>query len=380
MSNVINMGGGGIDLVTGTLKSGSHVIYSDGDTFHDEIPTADKSAQVLGNSIVYAPFGLTGGATAMSQAGFWLVTDDFTALEASAIASTTPKSGVTYTNDISDLTPDILSKFAAAISNNTEITYRTDTVYCDLSSYHRKITVGDTIPISMDDRIHDFRVVGFNVEQLTNPSAYGSVTYTGKAGIVFDMVDVYSTQYQLHNTSSFESKLHWKDMDICKTVLPSLKQKLPNSWRNCIRAVTHTVPVLTKTYVSGGAYTVDASGDDYSEELFLPGLFDFVTFGDIYGNGSGLTAVGSFIPQVKYDQRYTNYRYWNNRYTDFDSFAKKNGTDSVKYWLRTYFNRYTGNSDLTQILSGYLYTPGIYAVADTASITESNYISFCFCL
>lgn len=381
MSNVINMGGGGIDLVTGTLKSGSHVIYSDGDTFHDEIPTADKSAQVLGNSIVYAPFGLTGGATAMSQAGFWLVTDDFTALEASVTASITPKSGVTYTNGISDLTPDILSKFAAAISNNTEITYRTDTVYCDLSSYHRKITVGDTIPISMDDRIHDFRVVGFNVEQLTNPSAYGSVTYTGKAGIVFDMVDVYSTQYQLHDTSSVESKLHWKDMDICKTVLPSLKQKLPNSWRNCIRAVTHIVPVLTKTYVSGSAYRIIASGDDYSEELFLPGLFDFVASGDIYGNGHGLTAVGSFIPQGKAgDEKRTNYKYWNNKYTGFDSFAKKNGIDSVKYWWRTYFSHYTSNPNLSEISDGYMYTPGIYAVADTDSVTESNYVSFCFCL
>lgn len=379
MSNVINMGGGGIDLVTGTLKSGSHVIYSDGDVSHDEIPTADKSAQVLGNSIVYAPFGLTGGATAMSQAGFWLVTDDFTALEASATASTTPKSGVTYTNGISDLTPDILSKFAAAISNNTEITYKTDTVYCDLSSYHKKITVGDTISIPMDDRIHDFRVVGFNVEQLTNPSAYGSVTYTGKAGIVFDMVDVYSTPYKLNSRSDYENTLHWKDMDISKTVLPSLKQKLPNSWKSCIKAVTHTVPVLTKTYVSGGAYTEDASGDDYSEELFLPGLFDFVTYGAIYGNGYGLTATGSFIPNGV-GGKHTNYNYWNNKYTGFDSFAKKNGLDFVTYWLRTYFNRYVDSTNLTQIRSGYMYTPGIYAVADTAFITKSNYVSFCFCL
>lgn len=379
MSNVINMGGGGIDLVTGTLKSGSHIIYSDGDASHDEIPTADKSAQVLGNSIVYAPFGLTGGATAMSQAGFWLVTDDFTALEASAIASTTPKSGVTYTNGISDLTPDILSKFAAAISNNANITYDTEAVYCDLSSYHRKITVGDTIPISMDDRIHDFRVVGFNTEQLTDSAAYGSVTYTGKAGIVFDMVDVYNVTYPL--SSSVTS---WKNSDMSKTTLPLLKQKLPEIWRNSIKSVTHLV-ATTLTYTS--------NTESSSEELFIPSWDNLLSYnrtittksnGGVYEN-CGVFGYRSpyFVPTTN-DSGY--YKYWKSLYDGLsnkedigDLFVKKSGTENVSYWIRGYFGF---NPDYSYLQSGpmCIQKHSGWILSDGSSISTPNYISFCFCL
>lgn len=379
MSNVINMGGGGIDLVTGTLKSGSHVIYSDGDTSHDEIPTVDKSAQVLGNSIVYAPFGLTGGATAMSQAGFWLVTDDFTALEASATASTTPKSGVTYTNGISDLTPDILSKFAAAISNNADITYDTETVYCDLSSYHRKITVGDTVPISMDDRVHDFRIVGFNTEQLTDSAAYGSVTYTGKAGIVFDMVDVYSTAYPFNDKLvGLEQTIAWENLTINKTVLPSLEQKLPSSWRTCIKPVTHTVMTL-RWYSVENAY----SG---SERLFIPAWTNLLSYvnsqSDELYNYCG--SYGSREPDEL--QSLPTYKYWNKVYSSLsnkpdirNSFHKKNGTDTVSYWLKGWL---TPRSASSVQESGMMYvavSSGL-VLCSLDKITEENYVSFCFCL
>ena len=377
MSNVINMGGGEMDLVTGTLKSGSHVIYSDGDASHDEIPTADKSAQVLGNSIVYAPFGLTGGATAMSQAGFWLVTDDFTALEASATASTTPKSGVTYTNGISDLTPDILSKFAAAISNNADITYDTETVYCDLSSYHRKVTVGDTVPISMDDRVHDFRIVGFNTEQLTDSAAYGFVTYTGKAGIVFDMVDVYSTAYPL--SSSHGS---WKEIDMTTTTIPLLKQKLPESWRNSIKPVTHNVP----SFVGGNTSTISSS-----EDLFIPAWDNLLSYdhtvtaisnGGVYEN-CGI--FGDRQPYLATSLQY--YKYWKSIYDGLSNkvdignyFDKKNGESNVSYWIKGYFTRH---SDYTYLTTGQMvvrHHEGWILSDAYSSTNDTAHVSFCFCL
>lgn len=381
MSNVINMGGGGMDLVTGTLKSGSHVIYSDGDASHDEIPTADKSAQVLGNSIVYAPFGLTGGATAMSQSGFWLVTDDFTALEASATASATPKSGVTYTNGISDLTPDILSKFAAAISNNASITHDTETVYCDLTSYHRKITVGDTVPISMDDRVHDFRIVGFNTEQLTDSAAYGSVTYTGKAGIVFDMVDVYSIPYAFNDTP-IQTETTWENLTLNKTVLPSLEQKLPVSWKNCIKPVTHTVITLSensRTAVSG------------SERLFIPTWTNILSYDhsmdkdlDTGGLYYSCGIYGSREPDLNSN---VTYKYWdliynnqpaNSKLSIRSYIGKNNGLDSVSYWIRTWFTPY---SSYTYLNSGMMIaTNSTSVLSDGASVVTPKYISFCFCL
>ena len=373
MSNVINMGGGGIDLVTGTLKSGSHVIYSDGDVSHDEIPTADKSAQVLGNSIVYAPFGLTGGATAMSQAGFWLVTDDFTALEASATASTTPKSGVTYTNGISDLTPDILSKFAAAISNNPNITYDTATVYCDLTSYHRKITVGDTVPISMDDRVHDFRIVGFNTEQLTDSAAYGSVTYTGKAGIVFDMVDVYSTGYPLSSSSG-----NWEELDMTTTTLPLLKQKLPESWRNAIKPVTHTVP--RRVPIS------DFGVKDISEDLFIPSWDNLISYSNATeGAYEYCGKFGDRMPYMADSSGY--YKYWKSIYDglsdkqDLNSyFVKKDGTYNASYWIKGYFTPKSSYNYLTEGCMIVRNNNNMILSDAISSYKSGAMISFCFCL
>lgn len=376
MSNVINMGGGGINLVTGTLKSGSPVIYSDGEVSYDETPTVDKSVQVLGNSIVYAPFGLTGGVTAMSRAGFWLVTDDFTALEASVTASTTPKSGVTYTNGISDLTPDILSKFAAVISNNADITYDTETVYCDSISYHRKITVGDTVSIPMDDRVHDFRIVGFNTEQLTDSAAYGSVTYTGKAGIVFDMVDVYSTAYPLSSSS-----VSWEEIDMITTTIPLLKQKLPESWINFIKPVTHKVP-------SDLSFNSTIS---ISEDLFIPSWDNLLSHDRsslMYSDGGVYEScgrIGDRFPQLATSSQY--YKYWKSLYDGLSDrgtlnqyFAKKNDADDVSYWIKGYFKAKSGYTYLT---SGPMVvqkdTTGILTSA-VNSVSDTAYVSFCFCL
>ena len=393
MSNVINMGGGGIDLVTGTLKSGSHVIYSDGDVSYDETPTVDKSVQVLGNSIVYAPFGLTGGATAMSQAGFWLVTDDFTALEVPATASITPKSGVTYTNGISDLTPDILSKFAAAISNNANITYDTATVYCDLTSYHRKITVGDTVPISMDDRVHDFRVLAFNTEKLTSASAYGSTTYTGRAGIVFGMDDVYDHVYQMRPDTN-DQYIAYADLYMNTTVLPLMKQKLPTVWSDKIKAVSHynvKYAVLSSNFPS-------SSEDIVSEEVFLPAWYDILSFSHIgYDPPNGLydsyERYGYPSPTSEEwigNTRNPAYKYWESLYeglstkTDFITLAnKKNGQATVGYWVRGWFQ--TKNvSDRSFYNCGYMYkdtgyTDRIFWIGNNAE-NLSNYVSFCFCL
>lgn len=375
MSNVINMGGGGIDLVTGTLKSGSHVIYSDGDVSHDEIPTADKSAQVLGNSIVYAPFGLTGGATAMSQAGFWLVTDDFTALEAYATASTTPKSGVTYTNGISDLTPDILSKFAAAISNNADITYDTEAVYCDLSSYHRKITVGDTIPISMDDRIHDFRIVGFNTEQLTDSAAYGSVTYTGKAGITFEMTDVYNNPIMY--TYSFVEE-SWSSRNGTYMNSDSFIGKFPEIWKTLLVSVTHDA----KGSMSSSDDDVFPT-ESISEKLFV--LLSTEISG--YSNGTEIVE--------HYDYTYSpikshQYKYYSKQQSIlgsefYSSIRKTNSDNYVPYLFRDGLHT--------------LYIPGrgtsnflMYCKSDESKTTALKYrwignfeqflvyISPCFCL
>lgn len=361
MSNVINMGGGGTSTVTGTIQPGCRVLYSDGDKSDDLTPTTETSVSVLAHSIVYAPYGLTGGATELDQPGFWLVTDDFGTSTVPAEASITAKSGVTYTKGISDLTPDILAKFAAAISNTPSITNTTDIIYCDFLSYHREITVGNTVPISMNDRTHDFRVIGFNYENLTNPAAYGSTTYTGKAGITFEMVDVYSypTSLGFDFISGYAEdkwyQYNWKDLRIATFFIPGLKDNLPAAWKQHIKPITH----LCYAYSNGRK-----SSELVSEEIFVLALGEIA---DI--------STGSNTPH------FTNrYRYYLTRLTEYSEYNKYNSGEVAPYWFRNIRDDQLGID-----ASGWSYctsaeTGRNFLRSTSKGITDSKYVSPCFCL
>lgn len=279
MANVFNMGGG-TDLVNATLKPGFPIIYSDGLGSHEEIPTEEKTVTVLGSSIVYAPHGLSGEVTPLDRSGFWFVTGDFTAQTSVPVASTTPASGVTYDTGVSDLDPSIINSIARAISNNSLITHETENVYIDMANFHRKISIGDTISIALDDAVHEFRIVGFNSNKLSDSTIYGSVTATGTAGLTLEMVTVYSTPYyfttydypQENNTGSATGYFSPDRAYMYTSVLPAFKEKFPSQWKSLIKSVT-------KTYADSKSYPV---------ELFFMRLYELDetndNAGDLYNN------------------------------------------------------------------------------------------------
>lgn len=242
MANVFNMGGG-TDLVNATLKPGNKIVYSDGLEYHSEIPTEEKIVPVLGSSVVYAPYGLTGEVTALEDQGFWFVTGDFVAQSPVPVASLEPISGVTYTNGIADLDPSVINDIAKAISNNSQVNYTTEAVYVDLATMHRKISVGDEVQIPFGNALYQFRIIGFNSDILSDSVAYGSLTATGIAGFTFEMVNVYEEGYYIwySHSNDYTGPGYYNPEDsrleLYYVSLPALKNTISASWRSLIKSV-----------------------------------------------------------------------------------------------------------------------------------------------
>lgn len=152
-----------------------------------------------------------------------------------ASASLTPKAGVTYTDGLSGLEPAVLSRISATISNNSDITSEITTVYVDYGDIHRKIDVGNQVTIALNSTEHAFDVIGFNHDTLTTPTAYGKVTKTGKAGITFQMHDLFATTYKMNNSNTNSGG--WKSSAMRTSTMPLMKGYMPIAWQSAIKAV-----------------------------------------------------------------------------------------------------------------------------------------------
>lgn len=179
---------------------------------------------------------------------------------AEAVASLSAKSGVTYTNGIADLDAATVSLAAQAISNNAEITYLTTAVYVDndASGLHRKISVGDQVTLPLDGTDYVFNIIGFNHAGLTNASAYGGATATGKAGMTLQMRDIFGTSYGMKSPRSNVGG--WNLSDMRTSVMVLMKSYLPTAWQGIIKPVDNVA--------SGGGYP-PAGLDTVSDSCFL---------------------------------------------------------------------------------------------------------------
>lgn len=170
-------------------------------------------------------------------------------------ASTTPKSGVTYTAGISGIEPDVLNGYAALISNNADITNATIDVYIDDGNKHYKISVANQVTIVLNGTIYAFDVLGFNHDTLTTSTAYGSTTATGKAGITFQMHDAFRTTYKMNRDNTTSGG--WKSSAMRTSTMATMKGYLPTAWQTAIK------PVDKKSglggYSSSGTETVSDS-------------------------------------------------------------------------------------------------------------------------
>ena len=151
-------------------------------------------------------------------------------------ASTTAKSGVTYTNDIHGISAERMSLYAKAISNNASITNRTSVVYIDDETDHYQISIGSQIMLMLDDAGYSFDVIGFNHDTLTTANAYGDNTATGKAGITFQMHDCFATPYSMNSSNTNVGG--WKNSAMRTSTMATMKNYMSaGGWHTIVKQV-----------------------------------------------------------------------------------------------------------------------------------------------
>lgn len=197
-------------------------------------------------------------------------------------ASTTAKSGVTYTEGIADLDAATIHMIARAISDNSDITKETMSVYVDYGANHRKISVGDQVAVSMYNYDYALDVLGFNHDTLTNAYEYeGATTATGLAGMSLQMHNTLPNPFNMNVDASGTGSSNtggWKNASGRDDLL-YIKDKLPDDWRVIVK------PVNKKAGTGGGSTSGTVT---VSDELFL--LSEAEVFGSttysVTGEGS----------------------------------------------------------------------------------------------
>lgn len=189
-------------------------------------------------------------------------------------ASVTPTAGVTYINGLSGLEAPKVSLFAQAISNNSGITNATTTVYVDFGSVHRKISVGDQVTLPLNGTNYAFDVIGFNHDTLTTPTAYGAATATGKAGITFQMHDLFGTEFAMNNSDTTEGG--WMFSKMRTSTMVTMKGYLPSDWQAAIKTVKK------ESSVGGESSSITETVDD---DCFL--LAEVEIFGEVPNSVEG---------------------------------------------------------------------------------------------
>ena len=253
-------------------------------------------------------------------------------------ASLTPKPGITYIAGLSGIEPATLTILAKTISNNANITSNTNTVYVDYDDIHCKIDVGNQVTIALNGTNYAFDVIGFNHDTLTDANAYGSTTATGKAGITFQMHDLFKTNYQMNSTNTNSGG--WKSSAMRTSTMATMKGYMPAAWQTAIKPVNK---------VSGTGGGSSSGTETVSDSCFL--LAEIEVFGSTTYSVSG----GG-----------TQYAY----YKAGNSKVKNNVDYAYHWWERSpYFGN--GNSFCFVSLSG---------TAVYSNPTSKPLIAFAFCV
>ena len=215
-------------------------------------------------------------------------------------ASLTAQSGVSYTNGLSGLEADVISLFSSAISNNSDITNETSVVYLDNGDMHRKVSVGDKVTLSLNGTNYAFDVIGFNHDTLTDTTAYGASTETGKAGMTLQMHGLFSTTYKMNSSNTNSGG--WKSSAMRTSTMATMKGYLPAAWQTAIKPVNK---------VSGTGGGSSSGTETVSDSCFL--LAEIEIFGSTTYSVSG---------------EGTQYAY----YKAGNSKVKENVGGSANYW------------------------------------------------
>ena len=253
-------------------------------------------------------------------------------------ASLTAQSGISYTNGLNGLEADAISLFSAAISNNSDITNETSVVYLDNGDIHRKVSVGDQVTLSLNGTNYAFDIIGFNHDTLTDIAAYGEETATGKAGITFQMHDLFYTYYKMN--SSKTNSGGWKNSAMRTSTMATMKGYLPDDWEAIIK------PVNKASGTGGGS---SSGTETVSDNCFL--LAEIEIFGSTTYSVSG---EGS---------QYAYYKAGNSK-------VKKRNGGADLWWERSPASG--SSSDFCRV--------GSAGSASNRYASSSHYVAFGFCV
>ena len=100
--------------------------------------------------------------------------------------------------------------------------------------------VGDQKTDTIDGVNYVFTIIGFDHDNLNSADAkYSDASYNNgskKAGITFQMQDIYGTTYYMNSTDTNTNG--WNGSYMRETVMPQLKGKMPTALQNVIRTVS----------------------------------------------------------------------------------------------------------------------------------------------
>ena len=227
-------------------------------------------------------------------------------------ASNTVPGATTHTPTSITYSWEEISTIAKMISNNSNVTSDTAEVTVTLNGATKTLGVGDTIAV--DGKT--VRIVGFNHDQLTNTSAYGNATATGKAGISFEYVDFIISNSAINPNNNTNG---WAAMPLRTTLNGTVYESL--SIKNYIKAVN-------KEYIT--TYNTGAKSK-CSDKLWL------LSCGEIWDNGynGGNTrgyAMATEGSQYKYYKTNLGSTFYSN---PTNVTQKPNTSSSDGWWLRS---------------------------------------------
>ena len=211
-------------------------------------------------------------------------------------ASLTAQSGITYTNGISGISAEKMSIYAELISNNASITNKTSVVYIDDGANHYKVSIGDQVTLSLNGTNYAFDIIGFNHDTLTDANAYGKATATGKAGITFQMHDLFETGYKMNSSNTNSGG--WKSSAMRTSTMKTIKGYMPAAWKTAIK------PVNKASGLGGGS---SSGTETVSDSCFL--LAEIEVFGS---NTYSVSGEG---------MQYAYYKAGNSKVKNLDSYA-----------------------------------------------------------
>ena len=224
-----------------------------------------------------------------------------------------PSTSTTHTASEIPYSWEEISNIAKLISNNSNITSDTAEVTVTLDGTTKTLGIGDTATV---DR-KTVRILGFNHDPLTDASAYGNKTATGKAGISFEYVSILSSDANVYLATAQSGG--WAVMPLRTTLNETVYDSL--SIKSYIKAVN-------KQYLA----TCDTETvSTCSDKLWL------LSCGEIWDNGyKGGSSRGYSKGTEGSQYKYYKAHLGSTAYTSVTDVTKKvNTTYSYSWWLRS---------------------------------------------